>query len=320
MKSVLVTGCAGFIGSTLCETLLTKGYKVVGIDNFDPFYPRSVKEKNLKVCLSNESFKFYEGDISDYATLSKINERVDAVLHMAAKVGVRPSLFHPHEYIQTNITGTQNILDWMKEKAVSKMVFASSSSVYGNETVAPFSESAMADHPISPYAATKKTGELLNYTYHSLYQFDIVNLRFFTVYGERQRPDLAIHKFVAAIFKKQPITMYGEGETSRDYTYVQDTVMGIIGALNYVSANKNIFEVANLGNSSPVSLKELVATIYELMDAQPNVCYEPKQAGDVDVTFADISKAKKLFGYQPQTNLRQGLKKFIDWYITQQIN
>ncbi len=320
MKSVLVTGCAGFIGSTLCNELLNQGYRVVGIDNLDPFYPRALKEKNLNTCLSNNSFKFYESDISDKTVLGKINDSVDAVIHLAAKVGVRPSLNNPLEYIQTNIIGTQNILNWMYERNLKKLVFASSSSVYGNDTPVPFSEAAHVDHPISPYAFTKKAAELLNHTYHSLYQFDIVNLRFFTVYGERQRPDLAVYKFVDAIFKKRAITMYGQGDTSRDYTYVQDTVAGIIAALHYVFENKNVFEVANLGNNHPVSLKELVETIYELIGEEPNIRYEPKQAGDVDVTFADISKAKKLFSYNPQTSLRQGLTNFIVWYRTQQIN
>lgn len=314
MKSVLVTGCAGFIGSTLCEKLLLSGCRVVGIDNFDPFYPRAVKEDNLKTCRLNSAFEFFEKDISYKEQLSSIDRTVDVVIHIAAKVGVRPSIYNPQAYIQTNITGTQNILDWMNERGVKKLVFASSSSVYGNDTQVPFSESANVDCPISPYAFTKKACELLNYTYHSLYQFDIVNLRFFTVYGERQRPDLAIYKFVDAISKKEPIIMYGKGDTSRDYTYVQDTVAGVLGALKYVSENKNVFEIANLGNSHPVSLKELVDTIYELMEEEPNILYESKQPGDVEATFADISKAKKLFGYNPETNLRDGLKNFIAWY------
>ena len=319
MKSVFVTGCAGFIGSTLCEQLLKGGYRVIGIDNFDPFYSRALKAHNLKHSLASLRFKFYEGDISDKESLNSMDEPVDAVIHIAAKVGVRPSIYNPGAYISANISGTQNVLEWMNVRGVKKLVFASSSSVYGNDTPVPFSESTSVDSPISPYAFTKKGGELLNYTYHYLYQFDIVNLRFFTVYGERQRPDLAIHKFVDAISKKQPITMYGAGDTSRDYTYVQDTVAGIMGALNYVLENKNVFETANLGNSHPVSLKELVDTIYELMEEKPNIHHEPKQAGDVDITFADISKAKRLFGYEPKTNLRDGLKNFITWYNEQQI-
>lgn len=318
MKSVLVTGCAGFIGSTLSEKLLATGFSVIGIDNFDPFYPRPVKENNLKTCLSNPSFKFYEGDISNALVLNSIKETVHAVVHIAAKAGVRPSIYNPHTYIQANIVGTQNILDWMNKRELKKIIFASSSSVYGNDTLVPFSESANVDHPISPYAFTKKACELLNHTYHYLYNFDIINLRFFTVYGERQRPDLAIHKFVDAISKKQPVTMYGAGDTSRDYTYVQDTVVGITGALNYVSENKNVFEIVNLGNSKPISLKELVETIYELMGEEPNILYEIKQPGDVDVTFADISKARRLFGYNPETSIRDGLQNFIAWYKTQQ--
>ena len=317
MKSILITGCAGFIGSSLTEELLSQGYQVIGIDNFDPFYSREIKEQNLASSLHHPNFHFYEGDIALKETFEQINNHVDSVIHIAAKAGVRPSILNPQAYIQTNIVGTETILNWMNSKGIKKFVFASSSSVYGNNTPVPFSEESIVDYPISPYAFTKKACELLNHTYHHLYQFDIINLRFFTVYGERQRPDLAIHKFVDAIYKNEPITMYGEGDTSRDYTYVKDIVKGIISALNYVNNTISVFETVNIGNSSPISLKDLVALIYELTNKTPNILKLEKQAGDVDVTFSDISKAKKLFQYEPQTTLKEGLFNFIKWYKVQ---
>jgi nucleoside-diphosphate-sugar epimerase len=317
MKSILITGCAGFIGSSLTEELLSQGFQVIGIDNFDDFYPRNIKEKNLEQSLKSSSFHFYEGDISNKDTFKLIEEKIECVIHIAAKAGVRPSIMNPQAYIQTNVTGTETLLNWMNENGIKKFVFASSSSVYGNNTPVPFSENAIVDFPISPYAFTKKACELLNHTYHHLYQFDILNLRFFTVYGERQRPDLAIHKFVDSIYKNQPITMYGEGDTSRDYTYIKDIVTGIIAAMNYVSEQSGVFETINIGNSSPISLKDLVSLIYELTDKTQNIQFHPKQAGDVDVTYSDISKAKTLLNYEPSTTLREGLKNFISWYKQQ---
>jgi nucleoside-diphosphate-sugar epimerase len=317
MKSILITGCAGFIGSSLTEELLSQSFQVIGIDNFDDFYPRNIKEKNLEPSLKSTSFHFYEGDISNRETFNLIEEKIECVIHIAAKAGVRPSIMNPQAYIQTNVTGTETLLNWMNENGIKKFVFASSSSVYGNNTPVPFSENAIVDFPISPYAFTKKACELLNHTYHHLYQFDILNLRFFTVYGERQRPDLAIHKFVDSIYKNQPITMYGEGDTSRDYTYIKDIVTGIIAAMNYVSEQSGVFETINIGNSSPISLKDLVSLIYELTDKTQNIQFHPKQAGDVDVTYSDISKAKKILNYEPSTTLREGLKNFISWYKVQ---
>ena len=314
LKPILVTGCAGFIGSSLCESLLNKGFPVVGIDNFDDFYSRSIKEGNLANCLKNSNFTFHEIDINERDKLNSIKSDLALIIHLAAKAGVRPSIHNPAAYIQTNITGTQNILDLMKTRGIHKLVFASSSSVYGNSEIIPFSESANVDHPISPYAFTKKSCELMNYTYHHLYDMDIVNLRFFTVYGERQRPDLAIHKFVDAIFKDQPITMYGEGDTSRDYTYVWDIVDGVISAMNYVNTHNKVYEIINIGNHSPLSLRELIDLLYELTGKAPNIVYQEKQAGDVDITYADISKAQKLLNYKPHTDMKTGLKNFIAWY------
>ncbi len=311
---VLLTGCAGFIGSHVSERLLKNGYHVTGIDNFDPFYSRTVKEANLSSCLLNPNFKFIEADITDFIRLQKIEDTFDLVIHLAAKAGVRPSIDNPIPYLLTNINGTHNLLEWMAQKKISKMIFASSSSVYGNNKKTPFSESDPVDHPISPYAATKKSGELINYTYHHLYNIDIINLRFFTVYGPRQRPDLAIHKFVKAILNEKPITMYGKGDTARDYTFINDTVDGVMNALNYVMKNKNVYEIVNLGNNKPVMLSELVQSIYNVLDHKPNIQYLPMQQGDVDITFADISKAKSLFRYVPKISMNDGLKSFVEWF------
>ena len=316
MQRLLITGAAGFIGSNLSEFFLESGYHVTGIDNFDTFYDRKIKEENISNCLSHPNFLFHETDITDSDQLKKVSSKIDVVIHIAAKAGVLPSIKNPMAYISNNIIGTQYLLEWMRANEIKKMLFASSSSIYGNNIKVPFSESDVVDNPISPYAFTKKSCELLNHSYHHLFGFDIINLRFFTVYGPRQRPDLAIHKFVKLISENQPVPMYGDGSSARDYTYITDTISGINGALNYLQNNKNIFEIVNLGNHRPVKLSDLIFTIYELMGVAPNVKHLPMQPGDVDVTFADISKAEKLFGYSPETKLKEGLAKFINWYQT----
>jgi len=316
-NQILVTGCAGFIGSHLTERLLDSGCRVVGIDNFDPFYDRFIKERNLTSALAHPNFTFVEADIRDTAWLNTLDADIETVIHIAAKAGVRPSIEQPAEYISTNITGTYNLLNWMHSKRISKIVFASSSSVYGNNEKIPFSETDAVEQPISPYAFTKRSGELLTYTYHHLYNMSVVNLRFFTVYGERQRPDLAIHKFVKMIDRDEPIPMFGQGDTSRDYTYVSDTVDGIMAALRYVSEHPNRYEIINLGNHSPVTLQTLVATLYRLMNKTPNVQHLPKQPGDVERTYADVSRAARLLGYSPNVLLDEGLSRFVDWYKAQ---
>jgi UDP-glucuronate 4-epimerase len=315
-QKILITGAAGFIGSHVAEHFLSKGFSVYGIDNFDDFYGRAIKERNLKNILSSPGFHFTEGDITDKATLAKLTDGIDTVIHLAAKAGVRPSIENPEAYIKHNITGTHNILEWMKQRHISKMIFASSSSVYGNNPKTPFSERDNVDNPISPYAFTKKSCELMNYTYHHLYQMDIVNLRFFTVYGERQRPDLAIYKFIDAALEDKPITLYGDGSTARDYTYVKDIVSGVASAFDYAQKGKNIYEIINLGNNKPVKLLELVDMIYEITEKKKNVVHIEKQAGDVEYTCADISKAHKLLGYSPSTSMKDGLMKFAEWYKT----
>lgn len=313
MNTIVVTGAAGFIGSHVCELLLSKGYEVVGVDNFDPFYDRKIKEQNLSAFVNNPSFKFYELDICN--GMESIKEKnIVAVIHLAAKAGVRPSIEDPEGYIRANITGTQKVHEFMMQNGIKKLLFASSSSVYGNNKKTPFSETDNVDNPISPYAFTKKAGELMNYTFHHLNKADIINLRFFTVYGPRQRPDLAIHKFVNKIAHNQPITLFGNGDTSRDYTYVEDTVEGIYRALQYCLAHNPLYTTVNLGNNNPVALKELVAIIYENMGTRENLVYESMQPGDVDITYADISKAEELFNYQPLTDIHQGIKKFVNWY------
>ncbi len=320
MKHILITGAAGFIGSSLCEYLLNSGYHVTGIDNFDHFYDRKIKEKNIFTSLLHPDFLFYEMDIKNREQLKKLPSEIEVVIHVAAKAGVLASIKDPTAYINNNIIGTQNLLDWMKENKILKMLFASSSSIYGNNSKVPFEEGDKVDYPISSYAFTKKSCELLNHTYHHLFGFDIINLRFFTVYGPRQRPDLAIHKFVKLISQNQPIPVYGDGSSARDYTYISDTIQGINGALKYLLNNSNVYEIVNLGNHHPIKLSELVFTIYELIGVTPNINYLPMQPGDVNVTFADITKAKKMFGYLPQTKLKDGLLNFINWYQTANAN
>jgi len=317
---VLITGCAGFIGSHLSEYFLGQGHEVVGIDNFDPFYNKEQKKKNLSISLKNKNFIFSEIDINDINALVKLPEGIEAVIHLAAKAGVRPSIIDPQAYTNTNITGTLTILEWMRQRNIRKMVFGSSSSVYGNNKKVPFSETDIVDFPISPYAFTKKACELLNHTYHHLHGFDIINLRFFTVYGPRQRPDLAIRKFVELISADKPIQLFGDGGAARDYTYINDICNGIYSAFNYSITNKNVFETINIGNSSPVKLLELVNCIGDTLNKNPIISYAPMQPGDVDITFANIEKAKKLLNYNPSITLNEGIKNFVNWFNNEAIS
>ena len=304
-----MTGAAGFIGSNLVDFLLKKENKVMGIDNFDPFYDKSIKQHNLKEALKNPSFRFAEGDIRDTLFIDNCltGFRPEIIIHLAAKAGVRPSISNPQEYLNVNVTGTLNILEAMKKNSIKKMIFASSSSVYGNNTNVPFSETDNVDYPISPYAASKKAGELLCYTYHSLYRFDIFCLRFFTVYGSRQRPDLAINKFTSALLKDEQILLYGDGSTSRDYTYIDDIIKGITGSI----ANLKGYEIINLGESKTISLKNLVSVLEKCTKKKAKLKYLPLQDGDVIQTFADISKAKKLINYMPEVDIETGIQNYI---------
>ncbi|MDA3929885.1 MAG: GDP-mannose 4,6-dehydratase [Prolixibacteraceae bacterium] len=313
MKTILVTGCAGFIGSHLTEKLLAENYQVFGIDNFDPFYNISIKKQNLSNFIHHPNFTFLEEDLTkDFE--SKLPEGIELVIHLAGKAGVRPSIEDPSSYIENNINATQNVLNMMKNKGIGKMAFASSSSVYGNTKETPFTEKMDVTNPISPYAATKKACELINHTAHHLHKIDIINMRFFTVFGPRQRPDLAIHKFTKLIREGKEITMFGDGSTARDYTYVDDTISGIMGAVNYLFENENVYETVNLGNNHPIVLKDMIQIIYQATGEKTNIRQLPMQAGDVDITFADISKAQRLFNYKPQFNFEEGIRHFIDWY------
>jgi nucleoside-diphosphate-sugar epimerase len=317
--TILVTGAAGFIGSHLCEKLLSLDHEVIGIDNFDPFYDRKIKEQNLNVSSKHAGFTFIEGDAGNKILLNKISSKIDIVVHLAAKAGVQPSLKDPQGYIHANIIVTNVLLEWMKEKDIRKFVFASSSSVYGNNAKLPFEETDAVDEPISPYAFTKRSCELMNYAYHSLYGFDVFNLRFFTVYGERQRPDLAIHKFVHQIFTGKPIRMYGSGNTARDYTYYADTVNGIVAAIDYTIQQTAFYHIINLGNSIPVKLIDLIVAIGEAIGREPQIIIDNEKPGDVEITYADIQRAKKLIDYEPATNLKTGLKNFVEWYKMRQV-
>jgi UDP-glucuronate 4-epimerase len=310
---IFVTGAAGFIGSNLVDSLLKRGDHVMGIDNFDTFYSRNLKENNIKSALRNINYSFEQGDIRDASFMDKhlSGFNPDIVVHLAAKAGVRPSLVNPEEYYDVNVMGTLNILEVMRKNKLKKMIFASSSSVYGNNIKVPFSEADNVDSPISPYAASKKAGELICHTYHHLYDFDIFCLRFFTVYGPRQRPDLAINKFTRAILCGEPITVYGDGSSQRDYTYIEDIVQGICGAIENLSG----YNIFNLGESLTTSLKNLISMIEIETGKEAVLEYLPMQEGDVFQTFADISKAKGKLNYKPQVSIGAGIKNYVQYYL-----
>lgn len=310
--TILVTGAAGFIGSHLCEALLADGHRVIGLDNFDPFYDPAVKLANLDGVLNLPAFQLERGDIRDRQLLRQIFTRqpVDAVVHLAAKAGVRPSILQPAEYFDVNVNGTLQVLESMAEARVNRLVFISSSSVYGNQAKTPFSETDDVSHPISPYAASKRSGELLAYTYHHLYGMDTACLRLFTVYGPRQRPDLAIHKFAQLALENRPIPLYGDGKTRRDYTFVADVVRGIQQLLALPAWG---YEIFNLGGGNPVSLLDMVRALEHALERPLEVQFMPRQPGDVEQTFADTSKARAVFGYQPRVALKEGVALFTQW-------
>lgn len=314
-KHYLVTGGAGFIGSQVVKELLKdENIKITCLDNFDPFYKRQFKLLNIGEFDKSHNFFLLDIDLAT-VTIKELHDAVpqpvDVVIHLAAKAGVRPSIADPVAYEQTNIVGTQKLLDFAVQKKVKKFVFASSSSVYGINEKLPWKEDELL-LPISPYAMTKLAGEMAGHVYHKLYGLPFIALRFFTVYGPGQRPDLAIHRFMRAILKDEAIAMFGDGSTSRDYTYVDDTVQGVLSAIDY---NKTSFEIINLGNNYAVSLKDLVAAIEDVMGKKAIINQQPEQPGDVPRTFADISKAKGLLNYNPKTELKNGLIKFYDWFL-----
>ena len=314
MKNILVTGGAGFIGSHLVDRLLSEGdWRITVVDDFNDFYSPSIKRQNIREHLTNQNYKLVETDIRDYAALKRafIEANFDCIVHLAARAGVRPSLREPKLYVETNINGTMNLLELARELGVKQFVFGSSSSVYGVNEKVPFAEDDPIFHPISPYAATKAAGELICHTYAHLYDMRIVCLRFFTVYGARQRPDLAIHKFAKLISEGKPIPVFGDGSTRRDYTYVDDIIAGVRAAIAYDQTN---YEVINLGESRTVELRELIGLIEKEMGARAQIDRQPPQPGDVPQTFADISKAKRLLAYNPQTQIETGIKRFIEWF------
>ena len=316
MTTYLITGGAGFIGSSLSEKLIEEGNRVIVIDNFCDFYNPIIKENNIKELLKDANFRLYRKDIRDRQALKKIFEenKIDIVTHLAAMAGVRPSIENPILYQDVNCVGTQNILEEMKLHNCKNLVMASSSSVYGNCKETPFREDMIVDYAISPYAATKKANEVMTYVYHKLFDMNVIMLRFFTVYGPKQRPDLAINKFTKLMIQNKEIPMFGDGTTSRDYTYIDDILDGIVKSCEYVFKNNNVYEIINLGNSSPITLKEMINTIAEVLNKKPIIEQLPMQLGDVEVTFADISKAKELIGYNPRTPFIEGIKKFVEWY------
>lgn len=309
MKRVLITGGAGFIGSNLTRELLQTGqYHVTCIDNFDSFYPRHLKEDNIKDFFNDENYNLVDGDIRNNSDLNKIWD-VDIIVHLAAKAGVRQSIKNPLIYQDVNVAGTHNILEFAKYRKVKQFIFASSSSVYGISPNIPWNEEEKL-LPISPYASSKLSDEMLGHVYSHLHGIRFIALRFFTVYGQAQRPDLAIHKFFELIMKKQPITVFGDGNTIRDYTYIEDIVNGIKAAMEYDSSD---FEIINLGNNTPVSLNALIGAIEDICGEKAIINRQPEQPGDVAITYADITKAQKLLGYQPKMDLNDGLKSFYNW-------
>ena len=316
MKTYLVTGGAGFIGSNLVNRLLKENNRVIVVDNFNDFYNPDIKEKNVKDNLNNPNYILKRIDIRDSSEIERVfNENeIDGIFHLAAMAGVRPSIENPILYQQVNGIGTQVILEQAKKKGIKNLVMASSSSVYGNCKEVPFKEDFIVDFAISPYAATKKANEVMAHVYHKLFDMNIIMLRFFTVFGPRQRPDLAINKFTRLMLEGKEIPMFGDGSTSRDYTFVEDIVDGIIKSMKYEENNSDVYEILNLGNSSPISLIDMINTIGEVLNVKPNIKQMPMQPGDVERTYADISKAKELIGYEPKTSFEDGIRIFVEWY------
>lgn len=343
----LVTGAAGFIGSHLSERLLRNGWEVAGVDNFDDFYDPQIKWRNVVGCLKNKNFQLIEADIRDSGAMDEaVRGGVEIIVHLAAKAGVRPSIVQPLLYADVNINGTMVLLEAAKKHKVSKFVFGSSSSIYGNNKKVPFSEDDNVDFPISPYAATKKAGELICHTYHHLYGICVTCLRFFTVYGPRQRPDLAIHKFATLIEQGKPIPVYGNGSMMRDFTYIDDIIDGTVAAINQLVARQpghgprpsratrgeqsrtksrgvtpapsavegsHEFNIYNLGNASPISVNDLVNKIEKALGKKATREYLPDQPGDVERTYADITKAARELDYKPKMTIEEGLAKFVEW-------
>lgn len=310
-ENILITGAAGFIGSHLVERLIDDN-NIIVVDDFNDFYDPEIKRQNVSNFLK-DNFKLYEFDIAEFETFEKVfkENQIDKIVHLAARAGVRPSLIDPLLYTRTNITGTVNLLELAKQYNVPHFVFGSSSSVYGVSDQVPFSENFDVTKPISPYASTKLAGEAIAHTYAHLYDMRVICLRFFTVYGARQRPDLAIHKFTKLIDQGKSIPVFGDGSTKRDYTYVDDIMQGVIAALNY---DKEKYDIFNLGESRSIELSYLIQLIEENLGKKAIIERKPLQPGDVPITYADISKAKEKLNYQPTTDIVDGIKEFVKWY------
>jgi len=312
---VLVTGAAGFIGSNLAERLRERGDTVVGLDSFDAFYPRAVKERNLVRLRGDGGFKLVEGDLRDPVQVGEALRGVDAVVHLGALAGVRPSLLEPVRFFEVNVMGTLHLLEACRGQGIRRIVFASSSSVYGQDSAVPFRESDPCQTPLSPYAATKRSGELLAWNAHHLHGLGITALRLFTVYGPRQRPDLAIHKFTRLIAAGQSIELFGDGSTSRDYTWVGDIVDGIVAALDQQGRDAlPAYRIYNLGGSQTTSLRELVDMIAAALGRAPKIEWKPEQQGDMKRTLADISRAQRELGYAPKMPIAEGIPRFVAWW------
>ena len=320
MKNILITGGAGFIGSSLVDRLFGEGdWRVTVVDDYNNFYEPAIKRENIRAHLARIDYELHEADIRDLSKLKRIfaGRRFDCIVHLAARAGVRPSLTQPLLYSETNINGTLNLLELARAHNVNQFVFGSSSSVYGINAKVPFSEDDPIRQTISPYAATKAAGELICHTYSHLYGIRCICLRFFTVYGARQRPDLAIHKFARLISAEKPIPVYGDGTTRRDYTYIDDIIAGVRAAIDYT---KSDYEVINLGESRTVELRELISLLERELDLPAIIERQPLQPGDVPQTFADISKAQALLGYDPQTQIEEGIHRFVDWFRQTQMS
>ncbi len=317
IMKILVTGGAGFIGSHLVDRLMEYGsFRVTVLDDFNDFYDPAIKRSNISTHLGRDNFELIEGNIVDFARINDLfrRNRFDYVIHLAARAGVRPSLENPLDYENTNVRGTFTLLEAARLNRVPKFIFGSSSSVYGTNSRVPFSEDDPVSNPISPYAATKIAAEAACHTYSHLYDMKAICLRFFTVYGARQRPDLAIHKFASLISQERPIPMYGDGTSRRDYTYIDDIISGVLASLELETSN---FEIINLGECRSVALRELVTLLERALGKRATIDYQPAQAGDVPVTYANITKAKSLLGYHPRIQIEEGIERFVKWFKQQ---
>lgn len=316
-ETILVTGGAGFIGSNLCHFLIDKAFNVVCLDNFDDFYSEEIKRNNVKNLLNNQLFEFIKGDIRDSVLLDNIfsKHQIDFVIHLAAKAGVRNSIFNTQEYFDVNVNGSICLLETMRKHNVKNLVFSSSSSVYGNKN-GKLLETENCDNPISPYAVSKRAVEMLNYNYHINSNFNVVNLRLFSVYGKNQRPDLVLYKFINLISNNQPIEIYGNADTTRDYTYIDDIVNAFISSIEFLkTSDSNVYEIINIGNDNPISLQQLIDLITKTTKRNDIKIVETKFVkGEVTNTHADIDKARRLLNYKPNITIDYGIKQFYEWF------